>query len=213
MRTRVTFMKLLALIATSVLLVSCSDSTKTESSAEDQTDVSCVGDGVLTDDGLGGIAYDSKCKVPEFPKKIRDYVLDRTVENQEIRIFEGDNWRGFLTPYRAGNTMSCQPEIWVVRWRTQNPSVKIDISQTYGGFDAGDPTDSLGEPVTDGSFDDDSDWVAFFEPEMLSTGSAGYESGQSCSQPVFKWNSNPAGDANLVDISFEYQVWTYKQEI
>lgn len=213
MRFKVPLTRIFALIAATVLLVSCSNSANTETSAEAPTDVSCIGDGEFTDDGLGGIAYESKCRVPKFPKKIKDYVLDRTVENQEIRLFEGDNWRGFLTPYRAGNTMSCQPEIWVVRWRTQNPSVKIDISQTYGGFDAGDPTDSFGEPITDGSFDENSDWVAFYEPEMLSTGSAGYESGQSCSQPVFKWNSNPAGDANLVDVSFEYQVWTYKQEI
>lgn len=61
--------------------------------------------------------------------------------------------------------------------------------------------------------DEDSDWVAFYEPEKFLIGGAGYQSGPSCSQPVFKWDSNPAGDANLADVSFEYQIWTYKQEI
>ena len=174
---------------------------------------SCDGDGKLTPDGLGGIAYNFDCEVPAFPTTIKDYVLDTFVDGQEIRIFEGLTWRPFLTEYRAGNTMSCEPAIWIVRWRSQNPSVKFDVSATYGGFDAGDPTDSFGDPITDGSFDENSDWVAFFEPERFVTGSAGYESGPSCSQPVFRWNSNPAGDANLADISFEYQIWTYKQEI
>lgn len=209
------FRRFLVFLLIASLLAGCSNSSNnsTDSASDPKATVSCAGEGKLSPDGIGGIAYDFACKVPSFPTKIKDYVLDRTVENESIRIFEGDNWRPFLTPYRTGNSMSCKPEIWVVRWRSQNPSVRVDISGTYGGFDAGDPTDSLGEPITDGSFDEDSDWVAFFEPEKFISGSAGYEIGQSCYQPVFKWNSNPAGDANLADISFEYQIWTYKQEI
>jgi hypothetical protein len=207
--------KFLIVLLSASLIAGCSSSKddSAESAPETNTKTSCEGDGKFTVDGLGSAAYDFTCKVPDFPTKIKDYVLDRTVENQSIRIFEGLGWSPFLTPYRTGNTMSCQPEIWVVRWRTQNPSVKLNISGTYGGFDAGDPTDFFGEPITDGSFDEDSDWVAFWEPEKFITGSAGYQSGPSCSQPVFKWDSNPAGDANLADVSFEYQIWTYKQEI
>lgn len=205
---------LIVLLCTS-LIAGCSSSKNTSAEPKPETDTKnlCIGDGKFTEDGLGSIAYDFDCKVPDFPTKIKDYVLDRTVENQTIRIFEGLNWSPFLTPYRTGNTMSCQPEIWIVRWRSQNPSVNFNVSGTYGGFDAGDPTDFFGEPITDGSFDEDSDWVAFFEPEKFLTGGAGYQSGPSCSQPIFKWDSNPAGDANLADVSFEFQIWTYKQEI
>jgi hypothetical protein len=207
--------KFLIVLLSASLIAGCSSSKDDSAASAPETDTktSCQGDGKFTVDGLGSAAYDFTCKVPDFPTKIKDYVLDRTVENQSIRIFEGLGWSPFLTPYRTGNTMSCQPEIWVVRWRTQNPSVKLNISGTYGGFDAGDPTDFFGEPITDGSFDEDSDWVAFYEPEKFITGSAGYQSGPSCSQPVFNWDSNPAGDANLADVSFEYQIWTYKQEI
>ena len=207
--------KFLILLLSVSLIAGCSSSKNDSAESAPETDakISCEGDGKFTEDGLGSAAYDFKCKVPDFPTKIKDYELDRTVENQSIRIFEGLGWSPFLTPYRTGNTMSCNPEIWIVRWRSQNPSVKIKVSGTYGGFDAGDPTDFFGEPITDGSFDEDSDWVAFYEPEKFLIGGAGYQSGPSCSQPVFKWDSNPAGDANLADVSFEYQIWTYKQEI
>ena len=207
--------KFLILLLSASLIVGCSSSKNDSAESAPETDakISCEGDGKFTEDGLGSAAYDFTCKVPDFPTKIKDYELDRTVENQSIRIFEGLGWSPFLTPYRTGNTMSCNPEIWIVRWRSQNPSVKIKVSGTYGGFDAGDPTDFFGEPITDGSFDEDSDWVAFYEPEKFLIGGAGYQSGPSCSQPVFKWDSNPAGDANLADVSFEYQIWTYKQEI
>ena len=207
--------KFLILLLIVSLIAGCSSSKNDSAESAPETDakISCEGDGKFTEDGLGSAAYDFTCKVPDFPTKIKDYELDRTVENQSIRIFEGLGWSPFLTPYRTGNTMSCNPEIWIVRWRSQNPSVKIKVSGTYGGFDAGDPTDFFGEPITDGSFDEDSDWVAFYEPEKFLIGGAGYQSGPSCSQPVFKWDSNPAGDANLADVSFEYQIWTYKQEI
>ena len=207
--------KFLIVLLCASLIAGCSSSKNDSAESAPETDAktSCEGDGKFTEDGLGSAAYDFTCKVPDFPTKIKDYELDRTVENQSIRIFEGLGWSPFLTPYRTGNTMSCNPEIWIVRWRSQNPSVKIKVSGTYGGFDAGDPTDFFGEPITDGSFDEDSDWVAFYEPEKFLIGGAGYQSGPSCSQPVFKWDSNPAGDANLADVSFEYQIWTYKQEI
>ena len=204
--------RFLIIILSASLIAGCSSSSSNSASDAD-TKISCEGEGELTSDGFGGIAYDFECEVPNFPTKIKDYVLDRTVENESIRLFEGQSWRPFLTPYRAGNSLSCKPAIWVIRWRSQNPSVKVDISGTSGGFDVGNPTDSFGEPITDGNFNEETDWVAFYEPEKFITGSAGYEMGQSCYQPVFRWNSNPAGDANLADISFEYQIWTYKQEI
>lgn len=208
-------MRFLVVILGTSILVGCSNpsNNSANSGGDVKSKISCAGDGKFGADGLGGIAYNFDCKVPDFPTKIKDYVLDQTVENETIRVFEGESWRPFLTPYRDGNTMSCQPEIWVVRWRSQNPNVKLQISGAYGGFEVGNPTDSFGEPITDGSFDQDSDWVAFYEPEKFITGSAGYESGQSCYQPLIKWDSNSAGNANLVDISFEYQIWKYKQEI
>ena len=202
----------LIIILTALLMAGCSSSSS-NSATDADTKISCKGEGELDSDGFGGVAYDFKCEVPNFPTKIKDYVLEQTVDNQSIRLFEGESWRPFLTPYRGGNSQSCKPAIWVVRWRSQNPSVKVDVSGTYGGFDMGDPTDFFGDPITDGSFDEDSDWVAFLEPEQFITGSAGYEMAPSCSQPVFRWNSNPAGDANLADVSFEYQIWTYKQDI
>lgn len=175
----------------------------------------CAGDGSLDKDGLGVVAYPSDCEVPAFPTSIKNYVLDKTVDGEVIRAFDGDPWRGFLTPYRAGNTNSCQPEIWVVRWRSQNPGVTFKMAATYGGFDAGDPTDYLGVPLEGSEFDENSDWVALFTPEDGEevVGSAGYMAGPSCSQPVMKWNANSSDGSNLADISFEYQIWKFKQKI
>jgi hypothetical protein len=197
-----------------MILASCSNSDSSSEASSETTKIDCTGDGSI-EGVLGDKSLPFDCEVPAFPTQIKDYVLDRTVDGQEIRIFEGDKWRPFLTPYRGGNSLSCQPAIWVVRWRSQNPSVQIRISGTYGGFDVGEPTDALGDPRTDGDFNEDTDWVAFYEPETGdgSVGSAGYIAAPSCAQPVMKWESNPAGDASLADISFEYQIWTYKQKI
>ena len=174
----------------------------------------CAGDGSI-EASLGNIAFPPECEVPAFPTAIKDYVLTKTVGAESIRIFEGDRWLPFLTEYRAGNTMSCEPEIWVVRWRSNNPDVKVRMSGTYGGFDAGDPTNLYGEPITNGDFNEETDWVAFYEPEAgeWTTGNAGYIAGSSCGQPVMQWDSNPAGNANLSDIYFEYQLWGYKPKI
>ena len=174
----------------------------------------CSGDGSL-EDNLGNISFTSECEVPAFPAAIKDYVLRTTVEAESIRIFEGDRWLPFLTEYRAGNSMSCEPEIWVVRWRTNNPDVKVRMSGTYGGFDVGDPTDLYGDPITNDDFNEETDWVAFYEPEAgeWTTGNAGYIAGPSCGQPIMQWDSNPAGNANLSDVYFEYQLWEYKPKI
>jgi len=200
---------------TTLILTSCSDGGSPSARDSQGNKVDCTGVGTIDANAVGSKTLASECEVPAFPTQVKDYVLDRTVDGQSIRLFEGENWRPFLTPYRAGNTISCQPELWIVRWRSQNPAVKVSISGTYGGFDAGDPTNEFGEVITDGSFNEETDWVAFYEPENGEgdVGSAGYFAGPSCSQPIMKWNSNPAGDANLADISFEYQIWTFKPKI
>lgn len=200
------------------LLSACgggASSPATSNSSGNSTGVgNCAGDGSIKAN-LGNISVPSECEVPPFPSAIKDYALTRTVEVDSIRIFEGDKWRPFLTEYRAGNTMSCEPQIWVVRWRSNNPDVKVRMSETHGGFDAGDPTDLYGDPITNGDFNEETDWVAFFQPEKgeWTTGNAGYIAAPSCSQPVMQWDSNPASSANLTDINFEYQLWEYKPKI
>ena len=209
----------LFIVTLSLSLVTACGGDKTPSSAGSGQETSagggnCSGDGTL-EENLGNISFPSECEVPAFPTTIKDYVLTKSVEAERIRIFEGDRWLPFLTEYRAGNSMSCEPEIWVVRWRTNNPDVQVRMSGTYGGFDVGDPTDLYGDPITNDDFNEETDWVAFYEPEEgeWTTGNAGYIAGPSCGQPIMQWDSNPAGNANLSDVYFEYQLWEYKPKI
>ena len=142
-------------------------------------------------------------KSPEFPTSITDYQLETTVENQSIRIFSHEDWTPFLDRYKEGNSLSCQPEVYVVRWRAVNPGIQLKVAFSYLSAEYG--------------YNEDSGWMGFApidtkEFQNATPGSTGFIRAASCSSPFFKWNSDD-GSATLVDVYFEYQIWTFKPKI
>jgi hypothetical protein len=137
-------------------------------------------------------AFEDSSKLPSFPQSITDY---RLVSNfrvdgyAEFRLFEGDDY--LLPQYfvENGTTMSCQPKIWIMKWRSDNPDVELKVS----GIDVPIGNEPIGEPTT---------------------GSAGYISGNSCIAPGFKFfraiNQN---ESNLVDVIYELQIWEYEPQL
>ena len=135
--------------------------------------------------------------VPDFPKSIKNYKLQKKSQVSSIRVFQSDkNWNvpipQFDPTQNGGATMSCQPFFWILRWRTNDP--KIAIQATRGLTDNG------------------------FEPtEKFLEGGAGYESGSSCEVPALRFGKTtyPAkkGVTLLVDVNFEYEIWSYNPKI
>ena len=125
---------------------------------------------------------------PGFPRKVANYQLTMKSVPDTVRIFQGDNWVVPI-PELDQATMSCDPYFWVLRWRSDNPNVLIRI--TKGMTDFG------------------------FEPiEKVVTGSAGYASDYSCKVPGIKFGKVLAKNkSNLVDVNFEYEIWTKKIKI
>jgi hypothetical protein len=132
--------------------------------------------------------------VPNFPKTVKNYKLHNQVPYSSVRIFQGDKkWIVPISEFDpegdGSATMSCEPYFWILRWRSNNSDVLIQISKgiTDFGFDP------IGKPKS---------------------GGAGYSSGYSCSVPGFKFDKTLKGNkSNLVDVNFEYQIWEYKPKI
>lgn len=83
------------------------------------------------------VAFNHEKSSPSFPTAIPNYVLEETQSNLKIRIFQGEDWTPFLERYREGNTMSCEPEIWIVRWRSNNPGITIQSGMTFASGEFG----------------------------------------------------------------------------
>lgn len=132
--------------------------------------------------------------VPNFPKTVKNYKLYTQQPYASVRIFEGDKkWvvpiSEFDPDQNGSATMSCEPYFWVLRWRSNNPEVLIQIAKG----------------ITDFGFD---------PIGRVKSGSAGYSSGYSCSIPAFKFHKTLKNNqSNLVDVNFEYQIWQYKPRI
>jgi hypothetical protein len=131
--------------------------------------------------------------VPEFPVQIKNYSLKTQEGYQAIRLFASDDWNVAIPEFNpengGGATMSCQPFYWVIRWRSNNPEVEIQVSTG----------------LTDGPYDP-SDNIEF--------GGAGVSEGFSCFVPAFKFGKAINGnESNLVDLNFEYQIWEYRPKI
>jgi hypothetical protein len=129
-----------------------------------------------------------------FPKSVKNYKLSGTAPANSKRIFEGDDWvvpiPGFDPEQGNGATMSCQPYFWVIRWRSANPDVTIQVSK---GITDGGQFDAVTKAIN---------------------GGAGYVSDYSCLAPAFKFGKSIKNTgANLVDVNFEYQIWEYKPKI
>jgi len=178
----------------SLLFSACSSPSSNDASIADV-------ENSISADGTGNVAFNGNQNVPSFPKQIADYELIETQSNQTIRIFVGDDWKPFLERYREGNSMSCQPEIWIVRWKSNNPGITLKTTYTYLSGEYG--------------FDEDTGWMGFApigSDEKISIGQTGYIGGESCVSPVFQWG-NDDGSATLVDVYYEYQIWNYKPKI
>ena len=132
--------------------------------------------------------------VPNFPKSVKDYKLYIQEPYSRVRIFQGDKkWvvpiPEFDPEQNGSASMSCEPYFWVLRWRSNNPDVLVQIATgiTDFGFDP------LGK---------------------AKSGGGGYSSGYSCSVPAFKFHKTLKNNkSNLVDVNFEYQIWQYKPRI
>jgi hypothetical protein len=143
------------------------------------------------------IAVPYSKSVPNFPKDVKNYKLQKRGAVDSVRVFQGDKeWRVPIAQFdptmNGGASMSCQPFYWVLRWRTNDP--KMTIQATRG--------------ITDNGFEPT---VGYLE------GGAGYESGFGCEVPALRFGSTSysgkKGVTYLVDVNFEYQIWTYSPKI
>jgi hypothetical protein len=146
---------------------------------------------------LKSIAVPYSKSVPNFPKTIKNYKLQKKAAVDSIRVFQGDKeWRVPIPQFdpirNGGASMSCQPFYWVLRWRTNDP--KMTIQATIG--------------ITDDGFDPTAKYLE---------GGAGYQSGFGCEVPALRFGSTTYSGKNgvtyLVDVNFEYQIWTYNPKI
>ena len=185
--------RILVIFVISIFLVSCSNSSKNDPNLTGSSNS-------IRADGTGNVAFAGNQSAPGFPKQIANYELIETSSNQKIRIFAGDDWKPFLERYREGNTMSCEPEIWIVRWKTSNLGISLKTEYTFLSGEFG--------------FDESTGWMGFapVKEDKSAMGQTGYIGGQSCFSPVFKWGKDDES-ANLVDVYYEYQIWNFKPKI
>jgi hypothetical protein len=145
------------------------------------------------DSSQKNIALPYNKSVSGFPKSIKNYKLTKLKTFSSYRIFQGEKWvvpiPEFDPERNGGATMSCDPFFWVLRWRSDNPSVMLKVTKgiTDFGFD---PTDKV------------------------VSGGTGYISDYSCKVPGFKFDKDLGGKGStLVDLNIEYQIWTYNPKI
>ncbi len=96
-----------------------------------------------------------------------------------IRVFEGNGWDGIPD---FPNTMNhCSDGVFMIRWRSANPDVRIATTVGYS-------SDVTTGPTRIGSF--------------------GYMSGTNCEQPLFKFSGvRNSNESNLADIYYELKFW------
>ncbi len=147
----------------------------------------------IADSNQKNLVVSYKKSTPNFPSKVSNYKLTMKSSPDSVRIFKGDDWVVPIPQFdpnsNGGASMSCDPYFWILRWRSNNPNVLIRI--TKGMTDFG------------------------FEPiEKVVTGGAGYASDYSCKVPAIKFGKVLGKDkSNLVDVNFEYEIWTKRIKI
>ena len=140
------------------------------------------------------IAVPYKKSVPAFPKSVKNYKLQKRASVSSVRVFQWEKkWTvpipQFDPTQNGGASMSCQPFYWVLRWRSNDSN--ISIQATRGITDSG-----------------------FAPTERYLEGGAGYDSGFGCEVPGLRFGKTSYKDENnLVDINFEYEIWTYNPKI
>jgi hypothetical protein len=131
--------------------------------------------------------------IPLFPRVVSGYrpsgnnkdFWDHAFSTKgTIRIFEGGGWTG-ITDFPA--TMNgCSSGIFMIRWRSANPDVRIAsvLSSSIGD----------GQPYRDSG--------------RAKTAAFGYMGGINCEQPMFKFVGTLNGnESSLVDIYYELKFW------
>lgn len=131
----------------------------------------------------------SSASIPAFPRTLRqyrfagknkDYYGESYDTDGNTRIFEGNDWEEL---YQFPHSMNhCSDGIWMVRWRSANPAVRISTGIANNTYDQG---------VSNGK-----------------TGTYGYMYGTNCEQPYFKFaKATKNNGSNLVDIYYEIKFW------
>jgi hypothetical protein len=125
--------------------------------------------------------------LPLFPHQLNGY---RSEEGQDfwgkpfsakgtLRVFQGNGWQGIP---KFPNTMNgCSSGVFMIRWRSADPSVHLQSSASYSGATAS---------------------------QGMKTGAFGYMSATNCDQPLFNFGDAPAPNGNtLVDVYYELKFW------
>jgi len=124
--------------------------------------------------------------IPTFPRRVSGYRSENGKDFWDkpypsrgtVRIFQGNDWQGLLN---FPNTMNgCSSGVFMIRWRSTNPSVLV-LSSVRNSRDAAGTT-------KEGCF--------------------GYMSGTNCEQPMFKFGGTRSRDkSTLVDVYYELKFW------
>jgi hypothetical protein len=149
--------------------------------------VGCEKKGSSWPKDLGVYIAASRKAIPPFPVALTGFRSDSGKDfwgnefglHGSIRIFEGNGWAGIPD---FPNTMNgCSEGVFMIRWRSANPDVRIASSRGYS-------TDNISAERKIGSF--------------------GYMYGTNCEQPLFKFAGTLNGNqSNLVDVYYELKFW------
>jgi hypothetical protein len=129
----------------------------------------------------------SSDSIPQFPTKLsgyrsksgRDFWGHPFETRGSLRIFQNNEWFGI---HQFPNTMNdCSNGVFMIRWRSANPNVRVESSVRYQPDDNSAKTE---------------------------IGNFGYMSGSNCDQPMFKFTGSSDGATmTLTDIYYELKFW------
>jgi hypothetical protein len=136
----------------------------------------------------GGVYISTSSEnIPPFPRALSGY---RAVGNEDYwgrpfdtkgstRVGEGNGWEPIYDfPL---NMNHCSDGVWMIRWRSANPDVRVASAAGYHHSGMVYAT---------------------------KTGTFGYMQGTNCEEPLFKFASTLNGNkSNLVDIYYELKFW------
>ena len=133
----------------------------------------------------------SSALIPAFPRTLsefrtagrnKDYWDESFDTKGTLRVFEGEDWTEIYTGETVfPHTMNkCSDGVFMIRWRSANPSVRIATS-------VGNNTEVLSDSKVS---------------------SYGYIYGTNCEQPYFKFNGVSRGNgATLADVYYDIKFW------
>ena len=151
--------------------------------------LTCLSSGQVWPKQQGVYIATSSASIPAFPRTLRqyrfagknkDYYGESYNTDGNTRIFEGKNWEEL---YQFPHSMNhCSDGVWMLRWRSANPAVRISTGIVNNTYDQG---------VSNGKI-----------------GTYGYMYATNCEQPYFKFaKATRDNGSNLVDIYYEIKFW------